>query len=334
MARVAVAGAGGPLGRRTVAELADRGNVAVGLLDPGRRDDVQAAERAVGAAGGVPRRASLADADDLAWALGDADAVVHAAGAEFGPVRRPADRERRREVRAGGAQALTAAAGETGADRYVQASIAWVVRKPGGGPVDADDAPSGDDAVAPALLAERRAGAARKFDLAPATLRTGWLYGPGVPETRWLARRLLARRLPAVGGGLLGRRDAPLSVVHVDDAAAALADAAEGEATGTYHVADGSPVTAAAFLRTLADELGAAPPRRVPAWLARPLLGADAAEFLTTGFPTDADGLADAFGWAPGHADHRDGLRATVERWVTDGTLVATDDGYEWAGPD
>ena len=50
-----------------------------------------------------------------------------------------------------------------------------------------------------------------------------------------------------MGGGLLCRRDAALSSIHVDDAARAFADAVEARVTGSYHVVDDRPVTVADF---------------------------------------------------------------------------------------
>lgn len=324
--RVFVAGATGVLGRRLVAELADRGHVVVGLT----RDD--AGDRTVAAAGGVPRRGNVLDRDSLAWAIGDADVVVHAASAvPTGPNPGVEDWQRDEEVREVGARNLTIEAGAAGAERYVQASLAWLVRKDGGGEVDEFTPPNPDRTTRGALGAERRARAARKFDLQQATLRTGWFYAADSAQTRLLGRRLLAGRLPVVGRGLLGRRDATLSLVHPDDAAAAFAAACERWETGTYHVVDEHPVTLSRFLSALADRLDAPPPGRLPAWLARWVLGEETARFLSTGFPTSAEPFREDFDWQPSVPTYRDGLDRVVERWVDSGPLRERDDGYEWA---
>lgn len=325
--RVFVAGATGVIGRRLVAELADRGHVVVGLTRD-RQGDELVADR-----GGVPRRGDVLDPDSLSWAVGDADVVVHAASAV--PTDRKPDPEaweRNDRVRAVGARNLTVAAGEAGADRYVQASVVWAVRKDAGGRVDEFTPPNPDRTTRSAVEAERRARAARKFGLDPVVLRLGWLYAPDAAHTRQMGRGLLARRFPAVGGGLLGRRDAELSLLHADDAATAFADACEGGGPGTYHVVDDEPVALGALLGAFADRLDAPRPLRVPGWLARPLVGRDLVRFLTTGFPTANGPFAEEFGWEPAHPTYREGLDRVVGRWLADGTLREVEGGYEWAG--
>jgi nucleoside-diphosphate-sugar epimerase len=378
--RVFVAGATGVLGKRLVAELADRGHVVVGLTRD-REGDELVAER-----GGVPRRGDVLDAEFVEWAAADADVVVHAATA-IPTERRPdeAARERNDRVRRQGAANLTNAAAKGAAGRYVQASVAWLVRNDDGSPVDEGSSPNPDRTTRSALAAEQRARAAERFGLEPIVLRTGWFYSADSAQTRQLAEGLLSGRLPAVCPGLLGRSDAELSLVHPDDAAVAFADAVEqgspddgdrrsradagqpradgGPPPGgdrgraprdagpaararmglnpagrvpddTYHVVDEEPVALATFLGALAERLGASPPRRVPGWLAKPLVGADLVRFLTTGFPTSAERFREAFGWAPAYPTYSEGLDRVVETWRQEGALVEDGDGLAWAGGD
>jgi nucleoside-diphosphate-sugar epimerase len=378
--RVFVAGATGVLGKRLVAELADRGHVAVGLTRD-RAGDELVAER-----GGVPRRGDVLDAEFVEWAAADADVVVHAATA-IPTERRPDEAawERNDRVRRQGAANLTNAAAKGAASRYVQASVAWLVRNDDGSPVDEGSSPNPDRTTRSALAAEQRARAAERFGLEPIVLRTGWFYSADSAQTRQLAEGLLSGRLPAVCPGLLGRSDAELSLVHPDDAAVAFADAVEqgspddgdrrsradagqpradgGPPPGgdrgraprdagpaararmglnpagrvpddTYHVVDEEPVALATFLGALAERLGASPPRRVPGWLAKPLVGADLVRFLTTGFPTSAERFREAFGWAPAYPTYSEGLDRVVETWRQEGALVEDGDGLAWAGGD
>jgi nucleoside-diphosphate-sugar epimerase len=64
------------------------------------------------------------------------------------------------------------------------------------------------------------------------------------------------------------------------------------------------------WLPELAAALGAPPPRHVPAWLARPLIGQMGMVMMTT-----ARGMSNAkakseLGWAPGYPTWREGFRA------------------------
>jgi nucleoside-diphosphate-sugar epimerase len=136
--------------------------------------------------------------------------------------------------------------------------------------------------------------------------------------------------LPVFGSGVFGRQDAELSLLHADDAARAFAGATEADATGCWHVVDEENVTFAEFLRTFAECLDASRPFRIPAWLARPLVGRDAVRMLTRPMPTSNDTFKEEVGGEPMYPTYQEGLQQVVETWVNDGTLQETRDGYEW----
>lgn len=136
--------------------------------------------------------------------------------------------------------------------------------------------------------------------------------------------------MPIVGRGLLGRGDAELSILHVEDAASAFVAAAEGEATGLYHVTDHEPVTVADLFSAFAEKLGASEPRRVPGWLAKYLAGEDTVRLLTSPAPTTAEKFEREFDWRPKYPTYREGLDAVVQQWRTDGILAETPENNEW----
>jgi len=149
-----------------------------------------------------------------------------------------------------------------------------VARQPDGSAFDESAERHPDRATRSAADTEdylRDAGDEWGFDVA--ILRNGLFYGPDDDLTRTAAAQLLAGDMPIIGGGLLGRRDATLSYVHVDDAGRATAAAVEAGIDGIYHVVDDEPVTVAAFMRTLADLVDAPEPSRIPWWVARPFAG-------------------------------------------------------------
>ena len=76
------------------------------------------------------------------------------------------------------------------------------------------------------------------------------------------------RQMPIVGGG-----SGIWSFIHIDDAASATALAVDRGAPGIYNIVDDEPAPVSEWLPYLADVLGAKPPRRVPAWLARLIVG-------------------------------------------------------------
>lgn len=326
--RVFVAGATGVLGRRVVARCTDRGHEVVGLT----RD--AAGDRAVTERGGEPVRGDVLDRESLVEAAGGADVLVHAATAIPTDVDPPEEAWQRNDrVRRAGTENLVDAAAATGADRLVLQSVVWLARRPDGSRFDETAEPDPDRSTRSALDAEGivRAGA-DEHGFAPVVLRGGYFYAADTTHTRQFGERLLARRLPILARGLLGRTDARLSFLHADDAGRAFAAAVEGEATGTFHVVDDEPTTYAAFLRALAERLGAPPPRRLPAWLARLFVDDNLVRLLTRPMPTTNERFRSAFDWAPTHPTVADGLDHVVERWRESGVVRPTGDGHEWVG--
>ena len=307
--RVFVAGATGVLGRRLVNELTGRGHDVVGLTRDDRGDEL------VESRGGQPHRGDLFDPDSLEAGAAGADVIVQAATAiptEGGEKTWELNDRVRRE----GAENLTTVAASIGAKRHLQESVVWVARQPDGSTFDEDSPTHPTPTTASAIDAERiarEAGEEYGFDVA--VLRGGWFYSADSAHTREFGRRLRRRRLPVVGRGILGRGDARLSFLHVDDAATAAAAAVEGDATGTFHVVDDEPATYAAFVRGLAERLGAPDPIRVPAWLARFAVENDVVRLLTQPMPTSNDRFREAFDWAPTYPTYREGLDEAVARW-------------------
>lgn len=326
--RVFIAGATGVLGRRVVAACVDRGHDVVGLTRDDRGDDL------VREHGGEPHRGDVLDPATLVDGAAGADVVVHAATA-VPTSSRPTDEEwtSHDRVRREGADHLLTAAADAGVDRFVLQSIVWVARRPDGRPFDEDAAPHPDRSTRSAVDAERLViDRADDLGLAPVVLRDGWFYAGDAPHTREFAERLLARRLPIVGRGPLGREDAVLSFVHADDAGRAFAAAVAGDAVGTFHVVDDNPTTYADFLQSFADRLGAPPPRRIPAWMARLLVDDVVVRMVTCPMPTSNEGFREAFDWEPRYPTVHAGLEAVVEGWREDGTIRRRGARWHWAG--
>lgn len=237
--RVFVAGATGVLGRRLVATCTGCGYDVVGLTRDERGDAV------VREAGGEPRRGDVFDQESLLEAATGADVVVNAA------TKIPTDNDPADEtwalndrVRRDGTENLVATAGAVDADRFLQQSVVWVARQPDSSPFDETAEPHPDRSTQSALDAERIVETGSEdYGFEPVVLRGGYFYAADAAHTRQFGERLLERNLPIIGGGLLGRRDATLSLLHVDDASRAYVAAIEGEPTGCFHVVDDEPVT-------------------------------------------------------------------------------------------
>jgi nucleoside-diphosphate-sugar epimerase len=315
--KVFVTGATGVLGRRLVDRLADRDHEVVGLA----RDE--AGERTVEAEGGTARRGDVLEPATLERAVDDdVEVLVHAATA-LPDSTRPTEAEWRRNdrVRLVGVENLLDAA-PASVRRVLFPSVVWVARQPDGSRFDEPADRHPDRATRSAAevedLLEQRA-ASDGFDAT--VLRCGFFYAPDARDTREWAARLLDGDLPVVGGGLLGRRDAELSFVRADDAAAAFVAAVETGASGVYHVVDDEPATPAAFFGRFADLLDAPEPSRIPAWLARFFVGKVAARLLASPMPTTNERAREELGWEPEYPTYREGLEGIAETWRADGTI-------------
>ena len=316
--KVFVTGATGVLGRRLVDRLTDRGHEVLGLA----RDD--AGERSVEKRGGTARHGDVLDPATLERAVDDdVEVLVHAATA-LPDSTKPTGTEwsRNDRVRLEGAKNLLDVA-PASVRRVLFPSVVWVARQPDGSGFDETAERHPDRATRSAAevedLLERRATEG-EFDAA--VLRCGLFYAPDARDTREWAARLLDGDLPVVGGGPLGRRDAELSFVHADDAAAAFVAAIEIGASGLYHVVDDEPATPAVFFGRFADLLDAPEPGRVPAWLARFFVGKVGAGLLASPMPTTNERARAELGWEPEYPTYRGGLARIVETWRADGTLA------------
>lgn len=316
--RVFLTGATGVLGRRLVDQLTDRDHEVVGLV---RDED---GEQAVEYRGGNPRYGDVLDRDRLAAAVdADIDVAIHAATAIPASTKpSEADWEHNDRVRKEGAKNLLAVLPD-GIRQVLFPSVVWIARQPDGSQFDetADRYP--DRATQSAadvedLLTER----ASQSEFEATILRCGFFYAPDARDTLSWGRQLLAGDLPIVGGGLLGRRDAELSVIHADDAAAAFVAAVEQESSGIYHIVDDEPVTAAALFSGFAERLDAPEPSRMPGWLARFFIGNINAQGMTNAMPTSNEKSKRKLGWEPTYSTYREGLDGIVDRWHTEGTLA------------
>jgi nucleoside-diphosphate-sugar epimerase len=143
-------------------------------------------------------------------------------------------------------------------------------------------------------------------DLQGVVLRYGSFYGPGTslaPDGEFV-EALRRRRLPIVGDGA-----GVWSFLHVEDAASATVEALERGAPGVYNVVDDEPASVAEFLPELARMLRAKPPRRVPVWLAKALIG-EAGVWLMTRVRGVPNAKAKAeLGWTPRYPTWRLGFR-------------------------
>lgn len=308
--KIFIAGATGVLGRRVVTGLRSHGHEVLGLARSPEN------ERTIRSLGGEPRRANLFDAGSLAEAAGGAEVVIRAATAIPRTVRlHDRDWAMNDRIRVEGTRALLNATKRIGARLYVQEGIVWVAQPADGGPFNETSPVVPKLWYGSAAESERLAREASERDgFAAATLRFGSFYGADSFQTRLMGERIARLKLPILGPG-----DAVWSNIHLDDAAGAMVAAAEAGKSGLWHVVDDRPATISEYFTTLADLLGAPPPKHVSLGLARLALGRGAVAFLTTSTRTSNTRIRAQLGWSPTYPTIDEGLRDVVSSWKAEG---------------
>ncbi|MET0566530.1 MAG: NAD(P)-dependent oxidoreductase [Acidimicrobiia bacterium] len=280
--RVFVAGATGAIGQRLVPLLVDSGHEVVGTTrTPGKIDGL----RLVGA---TPVVLDGRDGDAVRRTILEAkpEVVVHEMTALSGDLdfRRFAETfAETNRLRTETTDIMIAAAVDAGAQRFIAQSFAGWPNEQSGGPVKTEEDPLNTDP--PRQVRETLAAILHLEAVTTGTrgieglaLRYGGFYGPGnaLGKGGAMLEAMAKRQMPVVGGGT-----GIWSFIHIEDAAQATALAVDRGAPGIYNIVDDEPAPVSEWLPYLADVLGARPPRRVPAWLARLIAGEAAVSMMT-----------------------------------------------------
>jgi 2-alkyl-3-oxoalkanoate reductase len=217
-------------------------------------------------------------------------------------------------LRTAGTDHLLAAARDCGVRRIVaQSFCGWPYARTGG-QVKSEDDPL--DANPPQQL-RRTLDAIRYLERVVTTsetpegvvLRYGAFYGPdtGMFDAA-LIEQIRRRRVPLIGGG-----SAWWSFLQIDDAAEATALAIE-LGRGVYNIVDDDPAPVHEWLPATAAMLGAKPPLRVPAWVARMAAGQHLVAMMTQSRAGSNAKARRELNWRPLHPSWRQGFAEIVQR--------------------
>ena len=313
--KVFLAGATGAVGRRLVPLLVAGGHEVVGATRTSARAE------GLRTAGAEAVIVDALDRDAVVRAVVSArpDVVIHQVTALAG-VRRLRNFDREFAVtnllRTEGTANLLAAARAAGATRFIAQSYTGWPNIREGGRVKTEDDPL--DPAPPAAMRQTldairllEAAVSGAPDMTGIVLRYGSFYGPGTSlgagngaDAGDILRLVRQRKFPIVGGGR-----GVWSFTHIDDAAAAARLAAEGGPAGIYNIVDDEPAEVSAWLPELARAIGAKPPFRVPAWLARGLIGDALLVMMTSARGSSNAKAKRVLGFGPLYPTWRDGFR-------------------------
>jgi 2-alkyl-3-oxoalkanoate reductase len=310
--RIFLAGASGAIGHQLVPMLIAAGHEVTGTTRSTQRAEWLQAQGA---------RVAVLDAldeDAVAAAVREAapEAVIHQLTAipqRLNPRSIERDFELNDRLRSEGTRILVAAAQAAGAHRLIAQSIAFSYAPGPPGTLRTESDPLLGDEHAAASF--RRSGAAvrelerRVLDACGLVLRYGYFYGPGTAISAGgsMGEDIARRRLPVIGGGA-----GVWSFIHIGDAAAATVAALANGDSGAYNIVDDEPGLVSEWIPALAAALGARPPRRVPALIARPLAGAHGIATMTKGQGASNAKAKRELGWVPAHTSWRQGFHEAL----------------------
>ncbi|MCD2442605.1 NAD(P)-dependent oxidoreductase [Agromyces sp. SYSU K20354] len=306
--RVFIAGATGAVGSRLVPLLVAAGHEVIGSS----RSEARLGELERAGASGVVMDGL--DAASVRRAVLDAhpDVIIHQLTGLRGQVGDTKHFDHgfaaTNALRTRGTDHLLAAADEAGVGRFIAQSYTGWPNQRTGGPVKTEDDPldSNPTKASRETLAGIRYVEQRTTGVGGLALRYGSLYGPGNDIGRGgeIVEMVKARKLPVVGGGT-----GVWSFCHIDDAASAAAAAVTRGAPGVYNIVDDEPAPVSVWLPEFARAIGAKPPMRIPAWMARPLIGEHGVSMMTQIRGSSNAKAKRELGWEPVYPSWREGFR-------------------------
>jgi 2-alkyl-3-oxoalkanoate reductase len=219
-------------------------------------------------------------------------------------------------LRTEGTDALLAAAREVGAARFIaQSYCGWPYARTGAMVKSEEDAldadPPREAAATLAAIKHLERAVTQSNGPAGLVLRYGTFYGPstGMLDPARLAD-IRRRRFPLVGAG-----NGWWSFVEVSDAARATVLAITHGVPGSiYNIVDDEPAPVREWLPELARILGAKPPLKLPAWLARLIAGEHLVIQMTESRAGSNAKAKRELHWQPRFPSWRDGFAAALRK--------------------
>jgi nucleoside-diphosphate-sugar epimerase len=151
----------------------------------------------------------------------------------------------------------------------------------------------------------------RESGLDSVIIRPSHVYGPG----GWYEEEFVKRLGQPGRFAVIGPGRNWWDVVRLEDVAGAFGDAAERAPSGAlYHVVDDEPILYYDFVALTAEALGVGRPRRVPAWLARVVAGADPVRAVVRSARSSNARIKRELGWQPRFPSAREGVPDAVAR--------------------
>ena len=308
--KVFVAGGGGAIGLRLVPLLlADGHDVTVSTRSAAKLAAMRAQGVQAVAMDGLDRESVL-----RAVVSSRPEAVIHqmtAINPSFNLKKFDDEFAVTNRLRTEGTRNLLAAAAEAGTRLFVAQSYSGWPNERRGGRVKTEEDPL--DSNPPKSMSRSLAAIGELEDLVSKNrtldgivLRYGGFYGPGTSLSKDGASTNMVRqrKFPIVGSGA-----GVWSFIHIADAARATCAAIRRPTLGVFNIVDDEPAEVREWLPYLASSIGAPKPFRLPAWLARPLIGEAGISMMEQIRGSSNAKAKRTFDWMPAWPTWREGFR-------------------------
>ena len=308
--RILLAGASGAIGRTLIPLLVEQQHEVFGLFrNPAHRDLVQSL-------GATPVIADVFDGQAINARFDEIrpQAVIHQLTAipqriDLRHMQR--DFEMTNRLRTEGTRNLASAAVRVGVERFLAQSFAgWPYARRGitlkTEEDDLDPTPPPQMKATLDAIEMLEHTVLREKGFTGIVLRYGPFYGPysSIAKDGTTTEDVRRRKIPIVGQGT-----GVFSFIHLHDAATATVAALTQAQHGIYNIVDDDPAPVMEWLPWLAQCVGAPPPRHVPNWLAKLLIGEHAVAMMN-----DIRGVSNTkargeLNWAPRWSSWKEGFR-------------------------
>ncbi len=219
---------------------------------------------------------------------------------------------------------LLAAVRTAGAGRFIaQSYTGWPNERTGGRVKTEQDPldPNPPKAMSQSLKAIRllEAMVSGASDVTGIVLRYGSFYGPGTSlgTSGEIVELVRKRKFPIIGSGA-----GVWSFIHIDDASSATRIAIEGGPRRIYNIVEDESADVSVWLPDLARAVGAKPPRHLPAWLGRLVIGETGVSIMTSVRGSSNLKTKQILDWQPVYATWRDGFRRGLAAELTNITCA------------
>ena len=307
--KIFVAGAAGAIGRPLIATLVAKGHVVFGMTKTSSKATL------LQKAGAVPVIADALDREAVLKAICEAAPQVVINQLTAIPERLnlrhfSRDFELTNRLRIEGTDHLLAGARRAGVDRVIAQSFAgWPYAREGSWIKNEEDAldehPPAELSDSLNALRHLENAVLKSVEFDGLVFRYGAFYGPGTSISRngFVVEEVRRRRFPMIGAAT-----AVWSFLHVDDAASATAAGLTLGRHGIYNIVDDDPAPVREWLPFLAQSVGAKPPLRVPAWIAKFGVGEHGVTMMTETRGASNAKVKRDLNWEPQHASWRKGF--------------------------